>query len=633
MEDVVAMFGGSTAILVKPHHIDGADDVVRNFRLSDRCDGLIFTPLGDPYPVRPSWPSLLKWKPEEKLSIDFQLQCHPCGMGFQLCVVGPNQVLIPFDHAPLRDSSAQGLAEGVIVECTWDKMSKDMVVVRERTDKLRPNFHEVAEEVWEAIQSPVKQDDLLSTTFHTMRRHHNSIKRDILRRAAQMLGSRPTSVLDLACGRGGDLAKLQALGCEAYYGFDVNDELLAEAQKRSCPLTMKTDFQRQDLRKAAVNLPHEVPLVTCNFALHYFWGSLGEWEKFLASVTGNLASGGIFACTLFDGLRVLRLLMTGGAPCVNTAGKGFDLRPGFDHRMELALLRSQEFGLPLSVVLLGDQGVILKQLEEEYLVFADQLIYRMSMAGLILRDSGIFSTGPDLDDQEKKLCSLNRFYIFQKVSGVRSDAMSRWEPFSGVICGANAPLFTSKHPKRPDEELRRLTGLYIESEDLEALACHHSTAIGVVDNTGKQAATRVIFPADGDPHIAIWFLRSAANYHCIALFRRGEFHLRFQVTPALKKMLHPSECVTLDTHDEGSVSDHSSGDTNPISEDLPEDPGSVRAVQKDGDGTDTFLGRSLGRTKGSWTLEELKAHAAEQGVILPTSRRSKQGIANFLQRQ
>ena len=526
---------------------------------------------------------------------------------------------VPFRHADLSEADSRNCLEGSIVECVYDHASGRMKVVRERTDKLRPNYHSVAEDIWEAIQRPVAQSDLSSTTFHNLRRHHNSVKNNVLVKAVEIVRKtrRPGGlvVLDLACGRGGDLGKFSSLRCNTYHGVDINSSLLEEAKRRSRLMeNMNCSFSCLDLRSETVKLPTKVNLVTCNFALHYFWGRPQAWDSFARSLTDNLEVGGVFACTLFDGLRVLKSLLTGGVPCRGKTGKGFDLVAHFDHRLELTHLRKQEFGLPLGVVMVGDAGVLLANQETEFLVFADQLVHRMALLGFSLCESHVFPTNPDLDLPERHLCALNRTYIFQ-YKGQKEDDRQSWMPFTGElpIRERSYPVNVSVNAFNPSEVCAMVTGRpFLADAGLEDICTWYRVTIGVW-SPGDQKWSMVT-PSLIEPSTSLLFeLTSEGKYHVLAQEHDGGQHLRFMV-PNGRSTRSPSALCS--TPEESS---------DVASEELP----SV-APQEESDKEVFFMGRSTSRGKGSWTLKELRSFGEKNSVRIPSTRKTKRSIAEFL---
>lgn len=136
-----------------------------------------------------------------------------------------------------------------------------------------------------------------------LQRFHNDAKRALL----DTFASGARSLLDLACGRGGDIHKWQALGIPEVRGLDVSAESVEEARERyanttHAPNTTYT-FQQADLR-APWTGDRQYDMVTCMFALHYFFGSEADAHTLLRTVSTNLRSGGYFVGIVPDGLMV-----------------------------------------------------------------------------------------------------------------------------------------------------------------------------------------------------------------------------------------------------------------------------------------------------------------------------------------
>jgi hypothetical protein len=115
---------------------------------------------------------------------------------------------------------------------------------------------------------------------------------------------------------------------------------------------------------------------------------------------------------------------------------------------------------------------------------------------------------------------------------------------------------------------------------------------------GSKLPPTVTMPADGEANSAVWFVRRGAEYHSLAQYHGGAFHLRFGVPASLKKLPCPS---------------------------LQEE-----ADNDSADSDETFLGRGLGRAKGCWTVQELRAYASTHGIHLPASKRSKKEIVRLM---
>ena len=182
--------------------------------------------------------------------------------------------------------------------------------------------------------------------------HNETIKSDLLHKTLQ----RGQSLLDLSCGRGGDLWKWFNIGPSWVMGSDINLECLNTpkngAYGRYLDLKIKQKGRlppmvfvqapstaslrdgsagMAELDKKILNVLYNNPgsqgadvppaveklrgaaakqfdVVSCMFAIHYFFSNKDSVDGFLRNVADNLKVGGYFTGCCFDGDSVYRLL-------------------------------------------------------------------------------------------------------------------------------------------------------------------------------------------------------------------------------------------------------------------------------------------------------------------------------------
>ncbi|GJQ14606.1 hypothetical protein GpartN1_g6397.t1 [Galdieria partita] len=123
------------------------------------------------------------------------------------------------------------------------------------------------------------------------------------------------SVLDLACGKGGDLQKWQSQQITQYVGCDISKESLKTAYQRYRQLN-KCTFTAQFLcgdcfscRLSRYLEPHRnFHLVSCQFSMHYAFSSEDKVRRLLENVTERLVEGGFFIGTIPDSNVLVRKL-------------------------------------------------------------------------------------------------------------------------------------------------------------------------------------------------------------------------------------------------------------------------------------------------------------------------------------
>lgn len=130
-------------------------------------DGLIFTPLDGKYRNFDTY----KYKPVEMLTIDFSIfKSNKPGRAYILKVYDNERKLIKFvgtDKYPFsgitrlteEDEQKFGGINGTILEFKW--INNQFDPVRKRDDKTMPNYVNIAQDVWEDINEPISQIELL----------------------------------------------------------------------------------------------------------------------------------------------------------------------------------------------------------------------------------------------------------------------------------------------------------------------------------------------------------------------------------------------------------------------------------------------------------------------------------------
>lgn len=133
---------------------------------------------------------------------------------------------------------------------------------------------------------------------------HNDAKRALL---AQFATGAPR-LLDLACGRGGDIHKWRALGVGQVTALDVSEHSLAEARARAAAAKARgaaaaMRFELADVREFRDGAA-QYDVVTCMFALHYLFETEQAAWNVVRTAAANLRPGGHFVGIVPDGLRV-----------------------------------------------------------------------------------------------------------------------------------------------------------------------------------------------------------------------------------------------------------------------------------------------------------------------------------------
>jgi hypothetical protein len=359
-----------------------------------------------------TWPEALKWKPAEQLSIDFHVEpvaadekdvtvvnllvgqtsdpALPACKRMRLATapqsrgesskyqsapfhVDPTigQARIPTVGGRMVAENGDSIGAGDVVEFRYDETGK-WQPMRVRHDKSKPNHRSTAEDNWRSIAHPVTLGMLVGdevpdvdvdvyynhegrrrgTKSETdeLRRFHNAhVKQVLLTRAAAMSPGNKT-LMDLACGKGGDFMKWDAAGITFALGVDVSEDNIHNVANGACaryvdwrqPHAMEVLYvvgnSSKDLRQpssgaipdaadakvvqnlfrqflhpvtdqARLSFPFDgvvgghqgFGVTSCQFALHYMFADKATLYGFVANVARCTALSGVFVATCYDG--------------------------------------------------------------------------------------------------------------------------------------------------------------------------------------------------------------------------------------------------------------------------------------------------------------------------------------------
>ena len=164
------------------------------------------------------------------------------------------------------------------------------------------------------------------TPSFRMCKHNNWLKSILLESTAVVFGEGARiNVMDLACGRGGDLHKWRKVAqkfrqhIDLFYGIDNASGAIDHCRNvRAKQLPSSThahwlveDLEKLDLfeRLASTGTlrPGSIQIASMQFALHYFFRSEAALSAVFRLASNALAEGGLFACTYADGNAIVRL--------------------------------------------------------------------------------------------------------------------------------------------------------------------------------------------------------------------------------------------------------------------------------------------------------------------------------------
>ena len=328
-------------------------------------DGIIFTPVR--YYVRGADGNLIKWKPPELLTADFKLINNEL-----YCLRDKPYALVYMSDITGLTTQQQEHLQNRIIEC---KVSNNGIwtYVRIRNDKDQPNLENVAaasvdnvyqitaemmsnyfgkrklseadtntskeqvlqvkeeQQSSQSSQSSIRYDingekEIKNSQNRTyagetdlFKRYNNWIKTIVILFSASLCPDKyHLSVLDLGCGKGGDLFKFSMLSPTAKTGLYIGIDTSSSSIECCASRYRTTGFKYRSLFSVAsmsdVNLLENIledsekkflcnvkfNLVSCQFAIHYCFSSVDLANRAFHNAGGRLRKDGIFVATTPD---------------------------------------------------------------------------------------------------------------------------------------------------------------------------------------------------------------------------------------------------------------------------------------------------------------------------------------------
>ncbi|OAF72187.1 GTP--RNA guanylyltransferase [Intoshia linei] len=166
-------------------HLNQTETLLKEFMpaLCHETDGLIFQPINCKY-ILGKCDKVLKWKSLEQNTIDFKLviEIDKQTAGkisetkAKLMCGGTNKI---YGYLPLTPEVYK--LNNKIIECNYDFVKKQWKFLRERTDKLLPNYVSTAENIIKSIEKPITEKMLLQYIHYLTQeksKKHNPDQKD-----------------------------------------------------------------------------------------------------------------------------------------------------------------------------------------------------------------------------------------------------------------------------------------------------------------------------------------------------------------------------------------------------------------------------------------------------------------------
>ena len=265
--------------------ISNYNDINNSDYINYNLDGLILIPnsvIGDAN-IKSTWYKNLKWKPKKLNTIDFRIKIlyidnneesnnisikSTENINIQFYSMNKNVEILfgsgidPYIHIKnqkisnkcvgtnyLKTLEGNIIHNNDIVECVFDPLNYEWYFIRIRHDKTKPNNYWIANKTWFNLFNTIEIDELINytKTFNEYnkllklsyynsnerlalseedryRKYNNKVKNELINYCFNIINKDKINVLDLACGRGGDLSKIFNFKnkINLYLGIDID---------------------------------------------------------------------------------------------------------------------------------------------------------------------------------------------------------------------------------------------------------------------------------------------------------------------------------------------------------------------------------------------------------------------------
>lgn len=398
-------------------------------------------------------------KEKNKKNLYIKKEFIPSGESEDVCLA-----YIEIDNDMVYAKNKDIINDNSIVEFSYDQKNKKWIPLRVRKDKTEllkfglsgtANDYSTAISIWQTIKRPItyemitgdvkltrddiEEDDIYYYRTTTrdkfasinMLTFHNKYIKSML---FSKLKGKGTSLMDISCGKGGDLNKFLLNGFKKVFGSDIKKDNIENPQdgvyarlidNRNykpkvhnyvfAPLDASKKFSKEyfnsiqntDDRNALqllagldqkytqnkyfgfINEPFDV--ISCQFTIHYFFDKEEHLDNVVWNINKYLKPGGYFIGTTMDGKKVEKLLEKNDEVTSKIGDKViWNIRKNYDDNQSLSVdnkknwasIEKKEFGREIYVYM-ESIGIETK----EYLFDFDTLVEKLKFFDIHLLDN------------------------------------------------------------------------------------------------------------------------------------------------------------------------------------------------------------------------------------------------------
>jgi SAM-dependent methyltransferase len=288
-------------------------EYIKNYPKQQNCDGIIMAP------TKNAANTTLKWKPDELNTVDLRVHILNENKAILLCATKTSEDLYEYNRKSVKIQGIiknkeviSKLSHTKIYEFTYNKDTAEFTPIKERTDKVKPNYIEVVHDNLETILYPVNIELIKRNQdrFFNLKRFHNWVKRNFLQKYASY-----KNCIDIGCGRGGDIQKWFDYKIKYIEAYDINEESITEAVNRYTlyknnniyKSNYNYNFIIKDLNESESPLDksEDIDVITGFFCMHYF---IKNFDVFFENIKSKMSQGTLFICSFQDSDKIDELI-------------------------------------------------------------------------------------------------------------------------------------------------------------------------------------------------------------------------------------------------------------------------------------------------------------------------------------
>ncbi|KAJ2777236.1 mRNA cap guanine-N7 methyltransferase [Coemansia interrupta] len=239
-------------------------------------------------------------------------------------------------------------------------------------------------------------------------------------------------VLDLGCGKGGDLRKWAFARIGEYVGMDIAQVSVLQAENRYKTMnspSFSASFFAQDcygepLEKTIRPPNYQADIVSAQFCLHYAFESEAKVKQMLSNVSSHLKSGGKFIFTIPDANWLVKMMRTNDSTTFGNSVyqvKFAQREPitcygfAYDFTLDEAVEDCTEYlvHMPTFVSLAGTYGLKLVYKQGFHHFYGEKITIKKNLE-LIHRMRVVDETRPEISPDEWEAIGIYLAVVFEK---------------------------------------------------------------------------------------------------------------------------------------------------------------------------------------------------------------------------